>query len=92
MALDESRPIVLDYLGEYRIFKRVLYWKSKGKYQQRPDLLIRIEDELMRNLEELDIDGLHYCISWVDMDSFCNSNSEPTQFYHSEKNKLLACP
>ena len=86
---DESRPIVLDYLGEYRIFKRVLFWKSKPQYLQRVDLLIRIEDELMNNLEELDILGLNYCVPWVDIDGQydINSDEEPRQFYHSDRHK-----
>jgi len=86
---DGQRPIVLDYLGEYLIYKRVLFWKAKPKYMDRADLLMRIEDELMRNLEALDIIGLNYCIPWTDIDQQCRmyTDKEPKQFYHSDRYK-----
>ena len=85
----ESNPLVLDYLKEYTIYKQVLFWKPLYKYVNRVDLMMRIEDELMRNADNLGIIGLSYCPPRFDMSSIAEvfKNREPAQMYHSDKHK-----
>ena len=76
-------PLVLNYIGEHRFYHNILYWKALPKHRQRADLLMRIEDELMRQKANLGIIGLNYCVAWVDLDQECQG--EPSEYYHSEK-------
>ena len=59
MNLEDSSPIVLDYLSQYIIFNQTLFWQPLPKYS-RHDLALRIEAELIRQKDSIGVEHLFY--------------------------------
>lgn len=57
--MDHPEPLVLDYLSKYTIINQTLFWQPLSKYH-RHDLAVRIESELIRQMDSLGVKNLYY--------------------------------
>ena len=59
MNLENSAPLVLDYLSQYTIINQTLFWQPLPKYR-RHVLALRIEAELIRQKDCIGVEHLFY--------------------------------
>lgn len=59
MNLENSAPLVLDYLSQYKIINQTLFRQPLPRYS-RHDLALRIEAELIRQKDCIGVEHLFY--------------------------------